>query len=534
MLPRWLSAADAERLAIAVAAASTILLRVAAVFRYRIDSDEPQHLHVVWGWTQGLLQYRDVFDNHMPLFHVLCTPLLLLFGQRADTLIAMRIAMLPLYAAMVALTYQIAASVVERRAAIWSTVIAALVPGLFLGSTEFRTDDLWAVLWLLTIALLVSGPLTNLRIAGAGLTLGLAAAVSAKTSLLLLSVMVGAAAVREVRLKRAAIFLVAFALPPALVALYFASRSAWEPFFYGAIVHNIVPHVRMNRLLLFPIFLALIAFTVRRAADSPQRRFLFVTAHFYAATLFCLWPLVEHEHWLPYYPLAAITLVPLLRVRHAMAVVLVEILLVFGFGHLWTDETKAGLSIVEQTLELTQSGESVMDLKGETIFRPRSFFYVLEPLTKYRIRAGRLRDTVVADMLRTRTMLVVQDHYGFPRRTRAFLSRNFVSVGAVRVAGRILRPGRESFRIEVPGSYALVGEKNTFAGALDGRPYSGVRYLQAGMHSIAPQSPGAYAVLWSRAAQRGLTPFGFPQRRFDKLSSCRHVPRNNKGVSCEK
>ena len=43
--------------------AAMLLLYVAYVFRYRIGSDETQHLHVVWGWTHGLLQYRDVFDN---------------------------------------------------------------------------------------------------------------------------------------------------------------------------------------------------------------------------------------------------------------------------------------------------------------------------------------------------------------------------------------------------------------------------------------------------------------------------------------
>ena len=46
-----------------------VLLRLASIFHYRFDNDEPQHLHVVWAWTQGLVQYRDVFDNHMPLFH---------------------------------------------------------------------------------------------------------------------------------------------------------------------------------------------------------------------------------------------------------------------------------------------------------------------------------------------------------------------------------------------------------------------------------------------------------------------------------
>ena len=521
-LPRWLSVADAERLALALAAAAATLLRVAAIFRYGIDSDEPQHLHVIWGWTHGLLQYRDIFDNHMPLFHILFAPLLRIVGERADALIAMRIAMLPLYAAMLALTWRIASACYPRRAAIWSTAVAALVPGFFLGTTEFRTDDLWTVFWLMAVALLVSGRITNPRVAASGLALGLAAAVSAKTTLLLVALVIGAAAAREIRLDRIAIFLLAFAIPPTAIALYFAARGAWQPFLYGAIAHNVIRHVRITRLILFPCLLVLIAVVARLVADTPRRLFLFITAHFYAAALFCLWPLVEHEHWLPYYPLAAITLVPLLRVRQAMAIVLVEIVLVFGIGHLWHDETREGLAVIEQTLQLTKPGESVLDLKGETVFRQRAFFYALEPLTKFRIRSGRLRDTIVADLLRTKTMVVAQDHYGFPRAARAFLRRNFVSIGAVRVAGQKLM--NESFRVEVPADYAIVGETR-FQGLLDGLPYSGPRYLQAGMHSVAPASPASYSLLWSRAAERGLMP---------KLFSRPHVRRFTRGTLCAK
>ncbi|MEA3145055.1 MAG: hypothetical protein QOI53_476 [Verrucomicrobiota bacterium] len=36
------------------------------------NSDEPQHLHVVWAWANGMLPYKDVFDNHSPLFQDLC------------------------------------------------------------------------------------------------------------------------------------------------------------------------------------------------------------------------------------------------------------------------------------------------------------------------------------------------------------------------------------------------------------------------------------------------------------------------------
>src|SRR5438270_1872160 len=51
---------------------------------YAIDTDEPQHLHVVWGWSVDLLPYRDFFDNHAPLFHALFVPLFRLIGERPD------------------------------------------------------------------------------------------------------------------------------------------------------------------------------------------------------------------------------------------------------------------------------------------------------------------------------------------------------------------------------------------------------------------------------------------------------------------
>lgn len=37
--------------------------------------DEVQHLHVAWNISQGLLPYRDFFEHHPPLFHLLLVPL---------------------------------------------------------------------------------------------------------------------------------------------------------------------------------------------------------------------------------------------------------------------------------------------------------------------------------------------------------------------------------------------------------------------------------------------------------------------------
>ncbi len=73
-----------ERIALATCAVVSLVLRAIAFFHYRFDSDEPQHLHVAWGWTAGLVQYRDVFDNHAPLFHMATAPLLRLLGEHCQ------------------------------------------------------------------------------------------------------------------------------------------------------------------------------------------------------------------------------------------------------------------------------------------------------------------------------------------------------------------------------------------------------------------------------------------------------------------
>jgi hypothetical protein len=320
-------------------------------------------------------------------------------------------------------------------------------------------------------------------------------------------------------LGRALIFLASFAAAPAAVAAYFAARGAWRPFVYGTIVHNVFSrHHRLDRAMALPCLLVLVGiaakYVYRGAADrdaGARRLFLFVTANFYAATMFCLWPLVEREHWLPYYPLAAITIVPLVArasVRRYAVIAAVEIVLVFLVADLRHNHTRPGLAVIAQTLRLTAPDETIVDLKGETVFRRRAFFYVIEPMTKYRLRSGVIADTIVDDVLRTHAMLATASLRGFPRRARTFLSRNFVRVGAVRVAGKLLRPNRTKFRLQVPAEYAVVGERVPFTGLIDGCEYDGPRYLAAGEHTISGAARDeTYALLWARAAARGFSPF---------------------------
>src|SRR5438067_9674765 len=165
------------------AVAAAFALRLALIFRYRFDSDEPQHMHVAWGWAHGLAQYRDVFDNHMPLFHLLSSPLFAATGDDPRLLFAARLSMVPLYLAAIFLVWRIARSLFDETTAWWSAALAAVVPPFFLGSLEYRTDDLWLVLWLGVIAVAVSNASPLRKAVIGGLLLGGALGVSMKSTL---------------------------------------------------------------------------------------------------------------------------------------------------------------------------------------------------------------------------------------------------------------------------------------------------------------------------------------------------------------
>jgi len=92
-----------------------IALSILNVLRRSFDSDESQHLHVIWGWTRGFVQYRDNFDNHMPLFHIMFAPVAGLIGERPTILYWMRFILLPMYFVAAWCTYQIGIRLFSQR-----------------------------------------------------------------------------------------------------------------------------------------------------------------------------------------------------------------------------------------------------------------------------------------------------------------------------------------------------------------------------------------------------------------------------------
>lgn len=514
-----------ERLLAIVIAAVTLAMRALAFFHYRFDSDEPQHLHVAWGWTAGLLQYRDVFDNHAPLFHMAAAPLLRVLGERPDILFFMRAPMVVLWMIVSAATFAIARRLYDVRIAIWSVLLLNVLPPFFLKSIEFRTDNLWNTFWMLGIAVLVLSRRTAAAFFVAGILLGGALGVSLKTTLLLIT-LAGAGVVTYAmqRAKQQRVHLMAFAaglvIVPSMIAAYFVSRGAWSNFVDCAFRFNKLVAVTRSpitvwapRLLFVPLIIITLRIAWRYRTRTTNARFFFAvaTAIFFVA-LGGFWILISPRDFLPFLPFASIFAIAALarRPRFARNVGMLMALCLIGAAYYaqWlTNRTREFITMERQVLNLTRPGEPLMDYKGETIYRRRPYYFILEFITRNAIVHGLITDTVPEDLVRARCHVAQADGSQWPDRARDFMNAHFLNLGRLRASGQWLRPDG-SFTIAIPGDYVLLRKDGQASGFLDGMPYRGSRQLAAGVHTFTGAPAGErLACLWAPAFARGFSPF---------------------------
>ena len=127
-----------EFIAAAVLFALMLVIRIVNILHYRFDSDEPQHLHVIWGWARGFIQYRDLFDNHMPLFHIMFAPIFGLIGDRATILYEMRFVLLPMYFVAAWCTYKIGATLFPGEPVSGLLSSPVFIPAIILFRSNFE------------------------------------------------------------------------------------------------------------------------------------------------------------------------------------------------------------------------------------------------------------------------------------------------------------------------------------------------------------------------------------------------------------
>jgi hypothetical protein len=490
-----------ERILLWSLAALSLGLRAVAFFNYRFDADEQQHLHVTWGWTAGLVQYRDYFDNHAPLFHLGTAPILALLGERSDILHWMRIPMLALFAAVLWATYVIARDLYDERVAVWATMLLSLFPPFFLKSLEYRTDNLWTALWMIALVMLIRQRRPFLT----GLLLGCAFATSLKTTLLVVSLIVAAMLAKRggAWIKTA----IGFAIVPSALLIFFASAGAWDELVYCTFTFNSnVSLTRSNLWIQRAIFpftagaLLYVAWRFRRTAP-PWRYFFAVVMGVFSVTLAGFWVLISPRDFLPLMPLAAIfASAMLLRARrplHAIgATAAVFVAALWYYADRFENRTAWHTTMMDQVLRLSKPGEPLIDHKGETIYRPRPFYFIFENITRAQIARGIIKDTLPEDVVRTRTYVAQADGAMWPPRARAFLSQNFVNLGRLRAAGQWLREdGR--FTIAIPGEYVVVSERGAMTVP---------RRFDAGAYRYHGRRE-RLAVVWAPAIRRGHSPF---------------------------
>jgi Dolichyl-phosphate-mannose-protein mannosyltransferase len=501
------------------AAIGVLASRFFLLFHYRFDSDEPQHMHVAWGWAHGLMQYRDIFDNHMPLFHLLSAPLFAVGGDDPRLLFAARMLMVPLFVASIALIWLIARALFEVDTAIWAAALAAITPPFFLGTLEYRTDDLWIVCWLAALAICVSRLAPQRKSAFAGLAIGLAFGVSMKTTLFVIAITAAAMTTALLMRDRGALrgpraigrwlvtFVVCAAVVPLAIFGAFAAVGAWGAFQYGVFAHNVFPFQDSHRLLfVIPLYLIVrniaVAIAKSEGADGQVRRrlFIFLAGAIYLTVLVSFWPMMSLESYLPFYPVAAICVAPLLRPRPVLVRATCALALIFAIavmGKPWRDDARDEIAMIDEVLMLTTPDEPVMDLKGETVFRPRPWYFSLEAITNVKLRLGRIRDDIAYALVRSRTHVVVSD--SFPPHARRFIEENYVSWGTVRVAGVRLRgAARMPFRLGIPGRYVVITRDGRLVQAtIDHCEVRNGIELAPGDHELEPHDPIEEAtVIW--------------------------------------
>ena len=552
---RYLPPSGFERYAFLFLMALLLALKIKAICHYRTDPDETQHAHVVWGWTKGHLQYRDIFDNHMPLFQAACAPLMALFGERADIILLLRLAMLPLYLVCLWAVFKLTETLFSRRMAPWIAFAAGALPQFFYTSSEFRPDDLWAAFWLLSLLVAVSGKFTVKRAFCFGIMLGLTFAVSLKTVTLvaaLLTATLLAMTLAWLRHEgpgilqitaRIPVILLAAIIAPAATAYYFAWRGAFWIMYYCVIVHNVVPglkrwgdfstHAWIYPASLIPLgaFALLIFSQTRDTALAMKRTIILLTPWLFLSLLISYWPDVTREDDLPYTPLTPLLAVPLFlwftprfkfrRIEAKFftwivpAVCLAELLWTRNLVQLRRDKMRNTTAGIRDVLSLTGPNDYVMDRSGDYIFRMRPYYWAYETITKERIRHGLIHDTLPRSLIKTETKVCNLFAAHLLHDATLFIMSNYISIDpavlSLGVAGKNIgapsADGTYSFDVAIPTTYAIVSEFGSTRGTLDGTLYTGPARMEAGRHEFHRTSgTGRTAILLDRAAALDFIP----------------------------
>lgn len=513
-------------------------IRVLWLGAYPPNSDEPQHAHVAWSISQGQLPYRDVFDNHGPLFSALYAPLMHMLGARPDILWWLRLAVIPWYLLALAATWYLARRLYSRGVADATALLVALMQVFFIKMGEFRTDGLWAALWLSALAVAVGARRGFWRWMFVGVLTGAALSVSQKTLPLACIALLAAASVWVIPgsigarslLKGGIAATLGSLVVPAAFAAWLAERHVLAAAWYDLVLYDMAPtgdpsHA-WRQYCYAAIALAITiatAIRMRRAKDADPavrwRTFLGLHGLLYALFVWVAWPLTTSQDFLPVIPTiflwlvgAASRLAPSVlagaRGRALVALlVAVELAILVVHAPPWRDGLADERNLIDTVLVCTAPTDTVMDAKSGAIFRQRPYYPVIESIALRRLKHGLMRDDIAASLISHHTMVVIDER--LPPATHDFVSHNYLpGTAGVEMAGRML-PGPDatrSFSIALPGSYVVSDGVREVPVTMDGQRVASRWELTTGAHTLEGPPGKPLALVWSSAWACGWRP----------------------------
>jgi len=500
--------------------AASLIVRAVFTVLYRIDSDEPQHLHVAWGWSRGLVQYRDLFDNHFPLLHLLFAPLMRVMPESSATFLWMRLAIAPFAIACAWLLFVIGRPIIGARKAAIAAVIFSVMPPWLAKSVEFRNDTLWIFFWLAALALIVGRERPAWLAAGVMAALCILASVKA-LPLLLAHALAFASQRHPLSLRSIARVACGAAIPLVAAALFLQTFGAIGDMVYATLLFNASLPVhaarRIGGVLAFVVIVP--ALTLR----GPRENHLTLVAIWYPIILLCFWPSLTPRDFLPLVPLASLALASIAfidgrgarrstkaddgrglspswsdrRPRLSAPAVLFAAATIASifYARLWRPADPSRARFVDAAVALTAPNDFVFDLKGDAVFRRRPVFYIYDIVGRALTGNGTLLDRGPEAIVASGCCVAMADFDHMPPRTRAFLNEHFVEHGVLRVCGTTVRDG--AFTIAVPQTYAVIARDPSRV-TIDGAPYRGPRFLSAGRHTA---NEDGVRVVWYRTVR---------------------------------
>lgn len=486
------SLSERDRRNLLILAAATIVVRAVFTVLRKIDSDEPQHLHVAWAWTKGLVQYRDVFDNHLPLLHMLFAPVMPLAPESSGVFLFMRAAIAPFAIACAYLFYLLVKPLYGTRIAAVAALTFSVSHPWLPKSVEFRNDTLWMFFWLAALALFVRN-----RHFTAGVMMALSFLASIKTAPIVLAHAFAFATQRRFpALRDTRNLILGGALPGVVLAVALFALGAFDDMLYQTLFFNASAPVESWRRPAGVICFIIVGGAIFRFGRRAAHLTLF--ALWYISLLLAFWPILTPRDFLPVMPILILGIILKFRTLVIAPVVIATILSVID-ARLWRPRENERERFVDAVVSVAAPGDYVLDLKGDAVFRRRPVMAIYEDVGRALTATGKLADEGPERIVASGACVAIRDTSHLPPRTRDFLKRHFLDDPLMRVCGT--RVTGETFEIGVPQTYAVVARDPSHV-RIDGIPYRAPRRLEAGPHTMDRGGNESVLVLWSRAAAK--------------------------------